>query len=182
MKKYFELYKSYEYFFQLLPSNPANASASIDVIKFPSSSNEFSCLRWEKTLAGIVLNLLCARISESKFLKPSKSPSRIVSIRFSWTSSFFKLSKIASAFCGITVRWFPPKFNRFNFLWQYRNVKMRLFRGIDSHTASYLLVESSKCLRFNIRNLILIQCQYFQRIKPHKCLIVYDWNFVVIQI
>lgn len=55
-------------------------------------------------------------MSESKFLNPSKSPSLIVSMRFSWTSSFFSVSKMESAFCGIAVRWFPPRFSRFSFL------------------------------------------------------------------
>lgn len=59
---------------------------------------------------------MCARISESKFLKPSKSPSDMLSIRFSWTSSFFRVSNIARARCGIAVKWFPPKFKRRSFL------------------------------------------------------------------
>lgn len=99
-----------------IPSNPLNASLSIYVMEFPSNSSEFKSFRCEKTFASIRLRWLWANIKESKFLKPSKSPSLIVSMRFSWTSSFLRVSNIKRAFCGMAVRWLPPKFKRFSFL------------------------------------------------------------------
>lgn len=57
-------------------------------------------------------------MSESKLRSPSKSPSLMVSMRFSCTSSFFSDSKMKSAFWGIDVRWFPPRLSRLSFLWK----------------------------------------------------------------
>lgn len=42
------------------------------LILLPSSSREFSWVRWEKTLAGTVVIMLWAKINESKLCKPAK--------------------------------------------------------------------------------------------------------------
>lgn len=55
-----------------LPSNPANAFSSMYAMLLPSNSSEFNCVRWLNTFAGTFVNLLCAKINESKFRSPGR--------------------------------------------------------------------------------------------------------------
>lgn len=57
-------------------------------------------------------------IQKKKNTLPSKSPSLISDILFSWSSNFFSVSRIESDFCGIEVRPLPPRFNLFSFLYE----------------------------------------------------------------
>lgn len=54
---------------------------------------------------------------------PSKSPSLMLRILFSWISSFLRLSKMDNDRCGTDVNSLPPRLRRFSFLSENNNVK-----------------------------------------------------------
>lgn len=75
------------------------------------------------------------------FNSPTKSPSLIIRILFSWISSFFKLSNIDKDFCGTAVNSLPPKFKRLSRL-QERDgdeIQRVLFLSDCFHLKTYSL-------------------------------------------